>query len=236
MLNLKLSTKIIIAAAFLCFILFLVFVSVLGINNNAQSDVKHFFQQVSSRDYAGALKLYSEKARTKQASFQETIRFHFTLELALLEHFGLMDNPRYSIKIKRDNMWLPFLTPNELKVSVNFTPQQDTNLIAEYLSKAGPDALNGFITMRRENEKWKISQINIEGSKLENVFKRIYPQVTAGKYVSVTPENIELKAAHLELKKLDPLERKILTRDLQTALEVLDKEGTAPDQKIKLPF
>ena len=90
--------------------------------------------------------------------------------------------------------------------------------------------------MSRENEKWKISQINIEGSKLENVFKRIYPQVTAGKYVSVTPENIELKAAHLELKKLDPLERKILTRDLQTALEVLDKEGTAPDQKIKLPF
>ena len=79
MLNLKLSTKIIIVAAFICFVLFLVFVSVLGINNNAQSDVKRFLQQISSRNYAGVLEFYSEKARAQQSSFQEAMKFHFAL-------------------------------------------------------------------------------------------------------------------------------------------------------------
>lgn len=236
MLNLKLSTKIIIVAAFICFVLFLVFVSVLGINNNAQSDVKRFLQQISSRNYAGVLEFYSEKARAQQSSFQEAMKFHFALELALLEHFNLMDTQRYSIKIKRDSMWLPVLTANELGISVKLTPQKDTNPILEYLSKPGPDALNGFVTMTRENGKWKISSINIKGSKLENIFNKILPRVAAGKYISATPEEITLRPAFLKVKELDPLERKILARDLQTALEIIDKDEGSRDKKSKLPF
>jgi len=236
MLNLRFSTKIIIATAFICFILFLVFVSVLGINNRAKSDVQRFFQQISSRNYEGVRQFYSERQQTRQTSFQETMKFHFALELALLEYFGLMDVPRYSLKIKRDNMWLPVLRPNELSISINMTPQKDTNLITDYMSKPGDEALKGFITMTRENQKWKISSINIEGSKLENIFNKILPRLSAGKYVNATLEEIELRPAQLKVQHLDPLERKILTRDLRAALEILEKEKENHESKTKLPF
>lgn len=234
--NFKLSTKVIIVVAFICFVLFLVFVSLLGVNNNAQSDVKRFLQQISSRDYAGVLEFYSEKAKAEQTSFQEAMKFHFALELALLEHFDLMDTHRYSIKIRRDNMWLPVLTTNELGISVKLAPQRDTNPILEYLSSPGPNTLIDFITMTRENGKWKISSINIKGSKLEDIFNDILPRVATGKYVNVTPEKITLRPVFLKVKELDPLERKILARDLQTALEIIDKDGGSRDKKSKLPF
>lgn len=223
MLKFKLSTKIFMVIAFFSFILFLVFVSVLGINNNAQSDVKQFIQNMSSKNYTAALQFYTEKEKARQKSFYETMKFHFTLELAMLEYFDLMENPKYSIKIERENMWIPLLTPNELKVSVTLTPQKDTNMLSGLFSKAKQKPLKKFITLVRENEKWKISHIHIEDSELESIFKRIQPNVSVGKYVSLTPKGFVLKETNLDLEKISPLERKILVRDLQTAMELLDK-------------
>ncbi len=228
MLKFKLSTKIFIVVAFFCFILFLVFVSVLGINNNAKGDVKQFIQNISSKNYNAVLQFYTDKEKEKQKSFYENMKFHFALELALLEYFGLMENPKYSITIERENMWVPFLTPNELTVSVSLTPQKETSMISSFFSTAKQKPLRKFITLVRENEKWKISKINIQGSELESIFARIQPNVTVGKYVSLTPKGFVLKEANLDLEKISPLERKILARDLQTAMEMLDKSGVGP--------
>lgn len=223
MLKFKLSTKIFIVIAFLCFILFLVFVSVLGINNNAQTDVKQFIQNMSSKNYSAVLQFYTEKEKARQTSFYETMKFHFALELSMLEHFGLMETPKYSIKIERENLWIPLFTPNELKVNVTLMPQKDTDILSGFFGKAKQKPLKEFITLVRENEKWRISKIHIEGSGLENIFKSMQSNVTAGKYVSLTPKGFVLKETNLDLEKMSPLERKILVRDLQTALELLNK-------------
>lgn len=225
--KIKLSTKLLIAGVSVCFILFLVFVSVLGVNNNVNGDVKNFIQNMSSKNYAAVSQSYSDKEQQKQKSLDETIKFHFALELAMLEYFGLMENSNYSIKVERENLWIPLLTPNELKVSVNLTPQKKSTLAQSLFSTAEQKPLKEFILLVRENEKWKISKINIEGSGLEDAFQRILPNIKVGKYVNITPKGFVLKQTEFEIEKISPLERKLLVHDLQTALEMLHKSNTS---------
>ena len=225
MLKSKFATKLLIACVCFCFILFLVFVSLLGENNKVHDDVKNFIQNILSKNYSAALQSYSVKAIEKQKSFTEARKFHFTLGLAMFEYFGLMENPDYSIEIERENMWIPFITPNELKVSVNLTPQKESTLMPHLFNKPKQKLLKEFITLTREDGKWKISKIYIEGSELEGIFKRIQSNIIVGKYINITPKGFVLKETKFDIEKFSPLERKVLAQDLQAALEVLDKSS-----------
>jgi hypothetical protein len=226
MLKISFSKIIIIASALICIILFLFYVSVLGVNNNAPDDVKDFIQNISSSNYSAALQSYSEQAKKNHKSLNETMKFHFILELAMLEYFDLMDNPNYSIEIERENTWIPFLTSNELKVSVKFVPKEKTTLglsFPNFFKKNKQKSLKKFITVVRENDKWKINKINIEGSEIESIFKRLQSIVIADKYLSITPKGFVLKEADIDPTKVSSLEKKILVHNLQTAIEIIEK-------------
>ena len=226
MLKFGISKIIIIASVCICIILIIVYISLLGVNNRVHDDAKDFIQNISSSKYSAALQSYSEQAKKNHKSFNETMKFHFILELAMLEYFDLMENPNYSIEIERENMWIPFLTSNELKVSVKLVPREKTTGFLSFLSfsqKNKQKSLKEFITVVREGEKWKIDKINIEGSDIKSIFKRIQSNVVVDKYLSITPKGFVIKATEFDLENASSLEKKVLVHDLQTAIEIIGK-------------
>jgi len=226
MLKFSFTKIIIIASACICLILILFYVSVLGVNNNVPDDTKDFIQNIMSNNNSAAMQSYSEQAKKNHKSLNETMKFHFILELAMLEYFDLMKNPDYSIEIERENTWIPFLTSKELKVSVKFVPKEKMTLGLSFLNffkKNKQKSLKKFITVVREDEKWKIDKINIEGSEIESIFKRLQSNIIADKYLSITPKGFVLKEADIDLTKVNSLEKKVLVHNLQTAIEIIEK-------------
>ena len=92
-----------------------------------------------------------------------------------------------------------------------------------FFKKNKQKSLKKFITVVRENDKWKINKINIEGSEIESIFKRLQSIVIADKYLSITPKGFVLKEADIDLTKVSSLEKKVLVHNLQTAIEIIEK-------------
>jgi|SRR5208282_1013503 hypothetical protein len=226
MLKISFPKKIIIASACICLILILFYVSALGVNNNVPDNTKDFIQNILSSNYSAVMQSYSEQAKINYKSLNETMKFHFILELAMLEYFDLMENPDYSIEIERENTWIPYLTSNEVKVSVKFVPKEKTTFGLSFLNffkKNKQKSLKKFITVVREDEKWKINKINIEGSEIESIFKRLQSNIIADKYLSITPKGFVLKEADIDLTKVSSLEKKVLVHNLQTVIGIIEK-------------
>jgi len=218
-----LRIKILIAGACFCLVLIVLYLSALGINNRVHNNVRNFIQNISAKNYSEVLHLYSDEAITAHDSLDESMKFHFILELAMLEYFGLMESPDYSIHVKRENMWIPFTDSEELTVSVNLVPKEEAPLLPTFDKKDEQKPLDEFITLVREGGMWKIKKINIEGSAIESIFRKLQSDIVLDKYVRITPKGFILREAKFDLEKISPLEKKIIVHNLQTALETIGK-------------
>lgn len=221
MLNGKVSIKSFISAVGACVFLLLVYVSVLGVNDSVKGVAKTFLSNIADKEYSRAVKLYSDESKNKFKTLDDSMTFHFRLELALLEYFGLMDDDGYKIDIKRENMWIPFFKSDELNVSVTLSSKEDSSFMPGFLQKEQKKPLKNFITFIREDERWKIKQVNIQGSEIEKAFDEMKSKVEMNKYVKITPDGFVLNRAEIELAKISPIEQRVIVHNLQTALETI---------------
>jgi len=222
MLKPKFSIKAIVSIIGVFAIALLVFLSVLGVNNSVYNNMRSYFSIISSNNYAKALEFYSQNSLISGKEFNDSMKFHFTLELALLEYFDLLNSQSYKVEIDRENMWYPLFTPNELKVSVSFQKQDNSSYLASFFSSKKHKKLNSFLTVVREDGKWKIKTVNITGSDLEDIYNKIQNSFEADKYVKITQKGFTLNKSEINLQQITPIEKRVLIHNLKTALETIE--------------
>lgn len=216
------SFKTIIIIAVLLFVAFLVYMSILGVNNSAHTNLKEFIEYVSERNYTKIKESYTKDSAVQNQSFEEVMQFHFILELALLNHFSLLEDEGYRIEVTRNNMWLPLITPNTLDVSLKLAPVRKATLIPQ-LFEGDMEPIDALFSVEREDEKWKITEIHIDDSSLAEDFKTIQATIDIAEFIQVTPAGLQLQQAKIELEQLSPLEKRVLVYSLKTALEKIDQ-------------
>lgn len=213
------SVKIRIIAILLLFCLFGIFffLSVLGENDKAKVVVENFFEQTRDKNYLDAEKFYSKTSTQRFGSFDDSMKFHFILELALLRHFELIGEQEYKVKVERENFWLPIFGSDEISLGVELFPKSKV----PFFSLEGKGILHNFITVIRENGAWKIKSINTGSSVIKSSLENIREEIDLNKYVELYDKGFLLKRINVNTNKLGELEKKIIIHSLETAIEKL---------------
>ncbi|WP_136805732.1 hypothetical protein [Desulfosediminicola flagellatus] len=211
--------KIISTVGFFMLIL-LLYVSVLGENDKSKSVVDNLITNIKENNYALAERTYATDSSRKFTTLDESMKFHFILELSLLQHFGLTDSNDYQVKITRDNMWLPFLGSDRIDLSVALVSNDANFPLPTFKS---PEPLAAFVSVKRENGMWKIADLNIENSEIKDVFNTIQSTLLIDKYIQLSNNKIVINQAQIDTDTITPLERKLIIHSLETALETLRK-------------
>jgi len=217
--NYKFSLKPILAVASIFCLIVFCYLSVLGENDKAKGVTKSFMNNIKNHNYSILNKSYSKAAEERFGSLKESMKFHFILELALLQHFGLTNESDYSIDITRENLWFPILNNTDLKLSVRLSPNNSETFLPNF-NKANP--LQNLFTATREDGHWKIQAVNVKESILNNTFNETQSKIQVDKYVEISANGFVLKQTEIDLDKIDALEKKVIIHNLRTAIETLE--------------
>jgi|GEM_PF-3943286 len=211
----SISLKYVLVSFGCLFVAAVIFVSILGENNNGVNAARIFLTAVKERDHAELQRSYARNAK-KLATTEESTRYHFLVELALLDHFELLDANDYRIDLEADSLWLPFISDRYLALNLRLTPVKDNTL---FTSTDQPPYIERAILAVREDGRWKIEGFNLKDSELKNDYERIVDTVNYDKYIAATSAGITLKQETISLGQMSGLDRKVFIHSLENAIE-----------------
>ncbi len=215
------NIKIIVGIACCCLLALFFYLSVLGENEKAIRVVKSFMTEIKDKNYSSIEQSYSKSSSRRFKSLNESMSFHFMLELALLQHFDLIDDQNYKVKVKRESFWFPLLSKNELHLGISLLSIDNTSIFPSFKKKK---LLERFITATREDGVWKLKTININKSKLNNSFKEMQSTINLDKYVQIDQDGFVLNQTIVNNRKISAINRRIIIHSLETAIETLKKK------------
>lgn len=206
-----------VLASFGClFVVAVIFVSILGENNNGVNAARIFLTAVKDRDHTELESSYSRNAK-KFATSEESTRYHFMVELALLDHFKLLNADDYRLDLKADSTWFPFISGRYLQIDLRLVPVaeeetlfQDDNQ-APYIERA--------VTAVREDGRWKIAGFNLTDSALKSDYEKLTAKVDYDTFIDMTSDGIMLKQKEISLRQMSALDRRILIHSLENVIE-----------------
>lgn len=204
----------------LFFILFLVFASISGENHRTENIVEAYFTDIKNKKYDSLSDYYTESGKSNFSSLSQTIEFHVLLELALQKYFNIKDLSSSEVFIKRNNFWIPFITEPNIQLNIAFQEKQNEGFWSNFTSN-DPSSIQNFITLKRDNGVWKIETINIEKSKINNVFEEIKADKKVNNYLFVQGNELIIKSANIDLNKTSMQKRKKLIHELESAIEAV---------------
>lgn len=210
----SISLKYVLVSFGCLFVAAVIFVSILGENNNGVNAARIFLTAVKERDHAELQRSYARNAK-KLATTEESTRYHFLVELALLNHFELLDGDDYRIDLEADSLWLPFVSDRYLALNLRLTPVDENTL---FTSTDKPYIEQAIIVVR-EDGRWKIEGFNLKDSELKNDYEKIVNTVNYDKYIAATPAGITLQQETISLGQMSGLDRKVFIHSLENAIE-----------------
>ncbi len=198
------------------FIIFLGFLSVLGENDRTKTAVKSYFSEIKEKKYESLRKYYTASANSKCVNVEELKKFHFLLEVALLKYFNIEDEADFTPNIKRSNLWLPVIDKPYINLDVAFISAANQGLLSKLDQ---PKFLKDFITLKRENDSWKIDSVNIDNSEIKNLYHEMKSSIQFENYVTINENKMIINPTEIDLKDMNYIEKKVIVHDLETAIE-----------------
>ncbi len=191
----------------LAFVGFVVFVSLLGENHRIDALMENYFTALKAHDYAAADKCF--------ASVQPTDETNFLLEQALLERYGLSGGD-YSVKIKRDRFWLPYYGSNDVRVSLRL--EKKTSKL-DLLKPGHQGFVADVFTVRRTHGDWLI--VDFTPGELASAMQTAGAALKRHNLIKNTAQGFEISTHAIEPARLSPLEKRVLTYQLNEAVRRL---------------
>lgn len=204
------------------FVAAVIFVSILGENNNGVNTARLFLTAVKERDHHELKRLYAADHGVF-ANKSESLRYHFMVELALLDHFQLLDADDYRVEIEADSLWFPFLSGHSLQLNVRLSPTQSHSL---FDNDHQIPYINQAITAVREDGRWKIAGFNLEASPLRNNYQKIVSTVDYDQFLTTLNGRIALNQKSIDLNQMSGMDRKIFIHSLENAIESTMQKGS----------
>jgi hypothetical protein len=193
------------------FLMLIVYVSILGDNDKIDFLVTSLFNDIKTRNFTAACTDLGTSSRTDLKENPEAcMNFCFLLELSLLKKFDLLQNKDYSVVIKRDHFWIPYLTADQVWVGIALS-ERKKNMFQQMISHFGKDDfVTGAIRVDRRNNHWEIAEIKVEGTSLEPVFTGIKTSLDLNRYLEKTESGFKIRENTIDMKAMTPEERRLL--------------------------
>ena len=210
----SISLKHVLVSFGCLFVAAVIFVSILGENNNGVNATRIFLTAVKDRDHNEMQRSYSRTAKSF-TSQEESTRYHFMVELAMLDHFELLDADDYRMDIDAESLWFPFISDRHLQMNVRFTPMDGGSLLHSsnqlpYIERA--------VTAVREDGRWKIEGFNLKDSDLKRYYQETVAKVEYHKFIAMANDVITLNTQAIDLKQMSGLDRKVFIHSLENAI------------------
>jgi hypothetical protein len=198
------------------------YISLLGENDRARTTVKMYFDNIAGQRYEANTQLCSSTYNRQFDNVNDPITHQFSLETALLNHFRLINTAQYTIETQRDEFWFPYLGRNTLYVSIRVHPQGPGNILTSLIDRSDEKFLKDFVTLIREDGKWKIADIDIRASAIAKDYQETKNSMQHSKYIQQTAEGLSFKENTIEFATLDPIQKRIIRFNLNKALTLLN--------------
>lgn len=222
----KYKVKLVGIVVVSAFLIMLPVVSLLGENDRSITVVQAYFDAISKQQFRAAGELcVSEAPADQPGGFSDVINQQFALETALIDHFGVRSGDGYSIKAKRDSLWIPFVGKDTIELSVRVQDYNETgSLIKKYFDFDGGEYLPGFISLVRAPGGWKIAKVNIEESVLADAYKKGLESMQSSSFYDQKENEIVIRPQTLEPASMDSIEKRIASFQLTKIVSLINDE------------
>ena len=204
----KLNTLITTIISFLglSFMALIVFVSILGENHRIDFMVNGFFNDLKQRNYAPLCPMVGSEVTDSEACVNRL----FFLELSLLSHFDLLERDDYSIVVKTDHFWIPFVSSDKVKVSIALT-EKKKNMFQQWFSRnETKEMVRDFMWVERRQGRWDIVEIRTDDPALVSVINELSSTMAPDRYIRKTETGYALRENKIDVNTLSPEEKRFL--------------------------
>jgi hypothetical protein len=198
------------------------YISLLGENDRAATTAKMYFDNIANKRYEANTQLCNDAYNRHFDNINDPITHQFSLETALLNHFGLINTAQYTTETRRDEFWIPHSSKATLHVSVRINVQRSGNILTNFMNPSTSRYLVNLVTLVREDGRWKISDIDIRSSAIAGDYQSIKHSMQNSKYIQQTANDLTIKENTFEFATLDPIQKRIINFNLNKALTLLN--------------
>jgi hypothetical protein len=198
----------------------------LGENNRAATTVKTYFDNIAAQRYEENTKLCTKKFNRQFNNLNDPITYQFSLETALLNHFGLINTASYITETRREEFWVPFLDKDVLHISIEIHAKGSSNILRNLFSHINKPYLKNFVTLVKKDGRWEINSIDIQSGAIARDFQKIKFSMQNSRYIRQTATGLLIKKNTIDFSSLDPIQKRILIFNLNKALTLLKIQKT----------
>ncbi len=207
------------------FLIMLPVVSLLGENDRSVTVVQAYFDAISKKQFRAASELCVADADAQTKAFSDEINRQFALETALINHFGIHSEQEYTIKAKRDSLWIPFFGKDTIQLSVRVQSLEESgSIIKKYLDLEGGEYLPGFVSLVRSPGGWRIKKVNVEESALAESYAKGLEAMQASSLYDQQNDSIVIRQQTLNLDSMDSIEKRIISFQLTKIVSLINDE------------
>lgn len=196
------------------FLFGIVYVSILGENSLIEKNVENFFKLVHEGKYGEACQLHGTQdlCRMDTDINPQSINI-LAFELALLKHYDLFKDPRYTAEAKTTQTWIPYLGSSEISVDVRLC--SNANTLIDFLIEDDVKYVKNLISVKRVAGQWRISKVNITNSAISREYTEMLEKSNIKKYIFTNGNTVGLQNIEIDTKNTTAEERKIISNILQ---------------------
>ncbi len=201
----------------------LTYISILGENQQINRIITTYFDKLKDGMYLEACESFSSNFQDgKLSSDEQRMNLNFLLELSLLTHYNLIESFDYKVELKRSNFWVPYVSDDQVRVSVLLKKKDTRRILLASSSDQGGNIIENLIVMKREKRTWKIKEFAIADSALAGTYNDLRQNFDLNKYVQKTSEGFRFNSAEINFKTLVPTDKRLLNFSLYKIQKLLN--------------
>ncbi len=199
-----------IAICLIPIFLLLFFASILGENHRATDVVDDYIKNLRNGDFSAfCIPIHTQGTSKDDKTSMSCADSNFVFYLSLVSLGHILDED-ISVEPSISQFWVPFTSSKEILVNVSLQ-SEDT---ISYLE-------NVFV-IRRDGWSWNLSEIRISDTLFSQKHKHFRQTLDLDRYITTNAQEIQIKAATINVAKLTEIDKLILRYNLQEVESKLD--------------
>lgn len=214
-----------------CFVVLIIYVSLLGENNKIDSVVDKFFESIQEQRYFSIEDnqniVESFKVFDMDGEYSENC---LLLELALLEKYDISNTSEYNIEIEKSHFWIPFINNSNIYIDVSMKKAEDPGVFSLFDKSQQNEFVDNLFTVERKEGRWLITAINIQNSSLFESISKLRESLNIDSYVSFSGTKLIVKPIEIDTENITNIERRKLNYIFQKLYQLTEASVNSTDE------
>ena len=194
----------------------LFFISLLGENHHIDDLISSHINELEKQSFSSnCVPIFINTEVNNELSCNQD---SFIFFVSLLERFNLFSDKSYSVKVVRDDFWIPFYSDDIVKVSLSLVDSEvdEMGIFNEY------EYISNIFIVKRQDSAWKLDQVSIIEPALMKIFNKMKKNINFNKYITKTENGYELNNIEIDTNNMTNVDKLLLKYNLQKINSVLN--------------